>query len=259
VSRRRGFTLVEVLLAVSLVAALSGGIFGFLWRLEAQRARLERISDASTGATLLIEQVERRLATVFVGDEAQGAGLTGSKDGFRVISRGVSFGPGRGAGSDVVRWGFRWDAGSGELRAGEPGGDEGVLGSGIALIRVRYHDGTRWREEFDSVQAGRLPVAVEIAVWFGEPGSIGTEPGEIIAAPEDEPAGWDAAGFEPDDALLSRGADDADNATEDADPDAAAALSELPEPDRLRVIAVPDAAGQEDSGAAEALTEGGDA
>jgi hypothetical protein len=41
---------------------------------------------------------------------------------------------------------------------------------GVGFLRLRYYDGERWSASFDSGAAGALPVAVEVAVWFGPPG-----------------------------------------------------------------------------------------
>ena len=98
----------------------------------------------------------------------------------------------------------------------------------VEAVRVRYFDGKEWKASFDSLSAGALPVAVEVAVWFGTP-----KKDENAAGPAARPAksgGTKGAKTEPD-ATSDEGAP--------AKQDAAAALPSR-EPDRLRVIVVPD-------------------
>jgi hypothetical protein len=52
------------------------------------------------------------------------------------------------------------------------------LGAALASVRFRYFDGAQWQSAFNSLEAGRLPVAVEVAVWFeiGDDGSTVAPP-----------------------------------------------------------------------------------
>jgi hypothetical protein len=98
-----------------------------------------------------------------------------------------------------------------------------VLGGPVGDVRFRYHDGRGWRDRYDSLSADRLPMAIEIAVWFD--------------VPEDSEAGGDEP-FASDELDLEQ----ADDAPEDD-------AREHRLPDRLRVIIVPgggvDGAGSE--------------
>ncbi len=83
---------------------------------------------------------------------------------------------------------------------------------------MRYVDGKEWKQSFDSVGAGALPVAVEVAVWFGAPKA---DPGAA------KPATRGGAVEKSEDDGAAR-----------QETDAATVPSR--EPDRLRVIVVPD-------------------
>ncbi len=108
------------------------------------------------------------------------------------------------------------------------------VGGPVFLVRFRYHDGSGWRDSVDSLAADRLPVAVEVAVWFDPWPGIRppSEPGDSALRPQ----------------RLTFGAADA------FDERAFARESDLelfdePTPDRIRVIAVLDPRGPgEDDG-----------
>jgi hypothetical protein len=96
-------------------------------------------------------------------------------------------------------------------------------------IALRYHDGNRWTDEFDALDAGALPRAIAIGFWFGEP----TPP------PDDSPA----AGF----LQLQRA-------------NAQAGLAEQRDrrpPDRWRVIALPGEGDADDEDGASPSAFGG--
>ncbi len=174
-NRRRAFTLMEVLLAVGLVLVLSGAVYGFLWNLIGVRDRVTQAAAESAAAGAIVERIEADL----LGSLARAAGESGIKgttSSLRLLSRDVPVpvdASERGAGdlrgteiafdraSGVVR-ARRWDAGRGNA-----GGELEEVGRGVARLRFRYFDGRRWLSDFDSGSEGRLPAAVEVAIWFG--------------------------------------------------------------------------------------------
>ncbi len=212
---RRGLTLLEVLVAVALLVVLFGALFTFLYDTLAARARALEHTGRQLAAATLFERLERELPACLVGDRESGAGVAGDGASLKISSRGVAAALAeRGASDpevlgDLQRMEYRFDRESGRIEArhlaagdGE-GGAFAPLGGAVHLVRFRYHDGTAWRDSFDSLEADRLPLAVEVAIWFDGPGGS-----------------QDEAAFERD--------------------------SREPRPDRMRVIAVPDAAGEAD-------------
>lgn len=207
---RRGFTLIEVLLTLALVTMLTGGIFAFLWNLLERRDVLHRGVLQAQAAGAFVERLESDLLSGLAGDASAGAGVVGTATTLRLLTRGVwlpaDAAEAAGAG-DLQGTEYAFDWAKGELTgrrwvAGARVPAMEVITGGVAALRFRYFDGTEWRNSFDSASAGKLPVAVEVALWFGASGA-GEAPSSAEAGESESP-------------LPNR------------------------EPDRLRVIVVPD-------------------
>lgn len=231
---RRGFSLLETLLALALLVSLSGVLLSLVESIAVRRDRALVRADRGELGQLIIDRLESDLMTALVGGGVTGTGLRGDETSIRVLSRGVVVGvavdpadehPVR----DATVTELRFDARAGGVRArrADPMGgrsDTSLLGPGIVRMRLRYHDGVAWRERFDSVAAGGLPKAVEIALWFG-------------VAPEADP---DRPG------LAARGGDQGGALDDEAGPEDA----EGPPPDRRRVIALGGVVGDDAEGGA---------
>ncbi|MHC4217414.1 MAG: type II secretion system protein GspJ [Planctomycetota bacterium] len=238
--RRRAFSLLEVLVAIGLVILLFGSMFTFMYDTLSARGRALEHAGRQLAAVTLIERAELDLMSCIVGDRVYGAGVEGDNTSLRTLTRGLATHlAGRGTGDPVVfgdlqqvEYRFEEDRGRIEARrrpAGVRGPDRtpfAPLGGTVYKVRFRYHDGSVWRDSYDSMAEGRLPEAVEIAVWFHP------WPGEQRPEEEDpaleipERLTFDAtAGF--DEAAYARESD--------------LELFDEPEPDRIRVIVVPDA------------------
>jgi prepilin-type N-terminal cleavage/methylation domain-containing protein len=254
----RAFTLIEVLVAIALVLALVGTMFGFLYDMLSSRRRALTFADNHSAAATLLERLEADLMCGLVGDRVSGAGIEGDEARLSVLTRGVAASLAERGAADptvfgdlqVAEYRFRQERKRLEARR-QPAGDrnaEGTafssLGGELYKVRFRYHDGAAWRESFDSLDAGRLPAAVEVAVWFdapyaeqmmsqGVPGR--TEPARSGRLTFDDTGGFDERAY----AELS-----------DLDLEA-----ELP-PDRIRVIVIPDAGGEEEGERGFAAEEG---
>lgn len=219
--RGRGFTLVEVLLAIGLVAALAGGVFSFMWNLLDRRVSILEAASEADAAGVLFERIEADLLCAIAGDEGIGGGIVGESGRLRVLTRGVALrsDPSAAAPADLQGSEYVFDAARGEVRArrwlgGTPAGGSAleVVSDRVRHLRLRYFTGREWTERFDSLRQG-LPVAVEVSIWFGAP---------VAAA---------------DEAMID------EVASEPLTLDSAAAMEgDLPprEADRRRVIVVPD-------------------
>ncbi len=242
----RGFSLFEVLVSIGVILALATALGAFVGDVARSRERLDLAMARQRAADAAIESLERALATTVVEDAILGAGVRGAADRLAVVARGV---PAWRLGSApaarrrsledrerVSLVGGDSVLGESIIRRGE--GSEAREGRVPATLRFRYHDGDAWRSEFDSVREGRLPVAIEVSLWWRRDGDAADEA---------------AANFD----LLAEARDPGDDPVEDVD-DAfdgdrrgvAASLDVAREdlggplraPDRVRVIAVPDAA-----------------
>jgi type II secretory pathway pseudopilin PulG len=237
VSRRRAFTLLELLLAIGLSLALLGAMFGFLWDLLETRRQVVEETMRRRAVATLIDHVERDLNTVIVGDGVVGAGIDGDGTAITLLSRAVPAHramSGPGAFADLERSEYRFDAAAKSItvRRSDPAagaaGPSFTLGTGVYRVQFRYFDGRVWRDTFRSLDNDRLPRAVEIAVWLDAwPGEL-----EAFEEPMDDFTLPERSTFDAGDAFDERAfafASDVD-------------AFDVPPPDRIRVINVPDAA-----------------
>lgn len=239
-ARRRAFTLLEVLLALGLIAMLSGGMFAFFWQLTSQKAALVEGALEGQAADALIERLENDLAGAVAADSAGGAGIVGTASSLKVLSRGVTlplkeedraWAKGDLQGSEFVLEGGalkakRWDA-----HRGVGGAAGETIPGAIGALRFRYYDGESWVESFDSKSAGTLPVAIEVSVWFGPSREVGAgSESESAARPERAAEAGDEE---------TRGAAPVPRARP-APSSTSVASGSVPAADRVRVIVVPD-------------------
>jgi prepilin-type N-terminal cleavage/methylation domain-containing protein len=240
----RGFTLLEVLIAIALVLLLGGALFGFLHDMLSTRARTLRHAAQQRAAATLIERVEADVITTLVGDRTSGSGVQGQATRLRLLTRGVmtqlaSRGlDDPGALGDLQSVEYRFDAAARRLEARKisaDGADAGShmpaafapLGGEIAHVRFRYLNDRRWSDSFDSLAMDRLPAAIEVAVWFNP-----WPQDQLPAAAADAFAREDSNNFDERAFAMSSDAE--------LQPG-----GRLPPPDRLRVIVIPDGGKQE--------------
>lgn len=253
----RGFTLMEVLIAIALTMVLVGSMFGFLFDMLRSRSMAMDLVHQQRAATTVIERLEQDAFCSLVGDHVVGPGVRGNETQLRLLTRSVAtYLAGRNEdASDVladlqfVEYRFdranrrielrRGSAGTGASSTSESFDEFAPLAGVIHKLRFRYHDGQAWRSSFDSLTAGRLPDAIEVAIWFNP-------------LPE-EAALDDLLGSDRD---ISAADDSDDRASGNFDEYVHAMLSDLelrddPPPDRIRVVLVPDADADEQPASAQ--------
>lgn len=239
--RACAFTLIEVMLAIAIMIALSGSMFGFLWNTLERRDRLQGIAQDSQAATAVLERIETDVFGAITGDAKGAAGVSGQKTRLKVLTRGVNL-P-RQEGVDAKALGdlqgaeYMFDEGSGELRARRWGGQDGagassfeVVSDRVERVQFRFFNGRRWTYRFDSSQSNNLPVAIEVAIWF--------KTAEMIEEEEEEArrlALLEAMDGDLTEQMLAEEFEE-EGAFEDDLPE----IEMIREPDRLRVILVPD-------------------
>lgn len=223
-----GFTLIEVILVLALVVALLAGVGGLSERVLEHRASSRAWTRAQEVAEEVLGTLDRELSTCTIGSTASGPGVRGDATSIRVISRGVTVAEG-----DQIATQLRFDARRGEVEAFrgavEGGGAQGplsVIGGGIEAMRIKYRDRDEWVERFDSLAGPRLPLAVEVEIWFGVPGG----------------------------ASAAAGVDGGGSAAASSSVGGAPVVPSRP-PDRVRTFAIPDAA--EDAPAAGSVASAG--
>jgi len=215
----RAFTLLEVLLALSLLAGVAGAALGLLSNLTRRQEQIRAHSDRALGGGLLIDRLEQALGTSFAQDIGGEAGVRGDDHSIQVRHRGV-VGPAEQMTGDRRSIELHWSddgvvtgsfTGDGAGEANEP------IAERVERFRLRYFHGARWRSSFDSVSAGELPSAIEVAIWFEHLGEGNRSPTAEEIADE-----------------FGEGMADLFDPQEEASPP-------IRLPDRLRVIVVPDA------------------
>lgn len=193
--RRRGLSLIEVLVTIGIVLALGTAMASFVLDLRRSRERSAEAIETQRSAEALLEAIEAALATTVVEDAMLGVGLRGGSGRLEVVSRTVAAWrlgdpPRRHLSLEdrerltVASEGPRRTR---IARSGAAGG-EGGRGEAPMAVRFRYFDGREWLDAFDSLDAGRLPRAVEVTLWW----SAAPPPLEL---PDDAEAG-PAAEFE---------------------------------------------------------------
>jgi hypothetical protein len=228
---------------------LLGAMFGFFWDMLDVRRRVLEETARRRAAQMLIERIDRDLMTAIVGDSTVGAGIAGDATSLRILTRSVPVrlaqrpdGPGEPF-ADLERSEYTFDASDKQITAARAlatvssGSIESFpLGGQVSKLRFRFHDGTSWVDSFDSLRADRLPVAVEIAVWFDPwPNEIEEEqPDDAVSGMGEEAEPWFAeratfdaeAGFDEREFALASDIE----------------MFDEPRPDRIAVIVIPDAA-----------------
>lgn len=252
--RARAFTLVEVVVALTLLVLLAGGTSAFLRDLQrSRRVLLDLHGDLQAGSAV-IELLERDLATCIAGNASAGPGISGREHSITVLSRGItpSLTDADDAMRDLQSSVVAWDERTGQVAVtrftpGASGSATEVVSARVERLRLRYHDGVEWRDSFDSTRSKRLPVAVEVAVWFAPAG------GAPRLAPATDPLAAESAEGSGELALpLSRDELDASFAEVQGGVSAGAGAERVwGEPDRLRVIAIPDAVADQGRGRAQ--------
>ena len=250
---RRGFTIMEVLIAIALLIGLLAAVGTFYTNLMQSREQVLRQTRWQLAATTLIERIETDLMTSLVGDRRFGAGILGDTESLSIIHRSVAVTiADRGIQDpavlgDLQRSSYRFDPARGVLEAARTTiGSNGrgtpefwPLGEEIFRVRFRFHNGQSWVDSYDSLAANALPRAIEVAIWFRPFGPTD----EALWLNEDD----DLQGMLDFDQQMMRQADPfGDRSVSPFSDDAMFGEGFEPMPDRVRVIAVPDAAAGDD-------------
>lgn len=192
--KRSAFTLIEVIIALSVIGVISIGLAAFVRDMRIQQRTMVRASGQLEGGSAVMDLLERGLATCVADGGAAGAGVAGTPDSLRLLFREVGTAQGS-AMSDLAEINIRFVSGASSisLSSANPGTPAQpateVICEQVEDLRLRYHDGREWKQAFDSVVQQRLPVAVEVAIWFAgdkKTSPVVVDEGEGLGAPPEE-------------------------------------------------------------------------
>jgi prepilin-type N-terminal cleavage/methylation domain-containing protein len=240
---RRGFTLLEVMVAIGLILALSGGMWSLMSALGERRERLGLETTRSAGVAALFDQIENDLTTCVAADAEFGAGVKGDAESLTIVSRGVGLAS-AAAMSDARSTNYVF-AGDSLTVSRKERGDAGASApmlERIGRVRFRYFDGQEWTASFDSGAAEKLPVALEVAVWFDVPPVIAERRAAESQAEDAAASGTDVRADNATE-FGAAASDDASRAGVGDDADAAAVDEEEQDwgpAGRVRIFIVPD-------------------
>lgn len=185
---RCAFTLIEVLVAIVLIAVIVGAAFGFFWNTLASRARLEAASTRALGIGALQGLIEQVVLSSEVGSSSEGAVFSISEGSLIVPCRVVRVGA-SGDAPFARRWTLRFEESARRVVASWDREPAAPLVDGVAAFLVRASDGRSWSEDFDAGASGKLPVAVEVGLWWDRPSNArDDEPSEAADIRTDRPA-----------------------------------------------------------------------
>ena len=167
-------------LAIGLIAALSGGVFAFMWQIVTLKSSVTvRALDGQAGDAIF-EHIESSLTGAVAADSAGNSGIVGAATSLKVRSRAVGLPLNAGdqdwAAGDLQGTEYTYSSGTlsarrwdGHRNRSAAAGNLETISRNIGAFRLRYYDGAEWLESFDSKAQDGLPVAIEVAIWFGPP------------------------------------------------------------------------------------------
>ncbi len=160
------FTLLEVLLAISIASLLLGAVGKFAWDISLARGRLARNATEASCAEAVFTALERAMDTAVVEAEGGASGIVGSEASLRVRSSAVQLDETPSAETAPSEFVTLWVALNNGQLALDVGRGSTQLDAPVRALRVRYLAQDGWRDAFDSRTDGGFPVAIEMSIWF---------------------------------------------------------------------------------------------
>lgn len=165
---RRGLTLLEVVLALGLLAVVGSLLSAFVFDLDRNGtvlgAQARRVADCS----VLFDRLELAVQTAVVQTPGGEAGVTIEDGSLAIVSTRDRSAPATTPGGDAFVTLRCRDTSEGIRLTEQAGGSEPVEGLVLpgSKVAFRAHDGEVWRDAYDSAGAGSMPSMIEVSVWY---------------------------------------------------------------------------------------------
>lgn len=177
IRREQGFTLIEILVAISIGAILLTTIYGVFGSVSGARDRLEAIGEEYHQARVLYDRLASEIRSGYFNTASKQTRLVAGNNTqgypFLEFSTTLStplFG-GRPGGISLVRYEqlemereIRLYRNEWPLLNAEPSHEPQLLITGLKSFALRYYDGANWQDDWDSRQMGKLPEMIELTI-----------------------------------------------------------------------------------------------
>jgi general secretion pathway protein J len=172
-NRNRGFTLVEVLLAISIASILLLTVYGVFSGSSEAKQLVEQRSEAAHLGRVIFARIGRELLGLSLNAKTEIPVLVGGRNDrnepFLEMATNVSEGREQGLQSISYRLAIAeqddkilWRGSTPALLHADPWPEQRLTRE-ITEMTLRFYDGSNWREEWDSRQDGR-PRLVELTL-----------------------------------------------------------------------------------------------
>ena len=165
--RSRGFTLIEILLAVAIIGIIVAVVYGSVWTVTQTVGDVRERMELSQTARGVLWKITNEISNAFSGEETYFTGTIrkpGSVDENRLSFNSTVEGFGQEQ-KDIRK--IEYYLSRGVLYRAVDGVIFPVV-ENVDSFSLRYFDGTEWKESWDSKLRGKLPKMVEINLELGE-------------------------------------------------------------------------------------------
>ncbi len=176
---QRGFTLVEIMVAVAIAALLLSTIYGVFQTVAGAKQRLDQEGENYHVARVIFDRLSRELRGAYVPASHQGSRFEGGTNaqGETYLSFTTTASTRQGGSGGVSEVGYLLQqdrdnpAGRKVLERSEQGLTSAAqidqvyrIASGIETLTLRFFDQGTWNEQWPATNPVRLPQAVEIGL-----------------------------------------------------------------------------------------------
>lgn len=175
----RGFTLMEVLIAISITSLLLLTIYGVFTGTSEAKQRVEQQSEATHLGRVVFARIGREILGLSLIEKTEVPVLAGGRNERNepFLEIATNAGEGRDQGLKSIRYRLAfgeddekilWRSSTPTLLHADPWPEQ-RLARDISEMTLRLHDGSRWRDTWDSRQDGRAKlVELTLHVRSGE-------------------------------------------------------------------------------------------